>query len=131
MRKMIVAAVSAALALALAVPAFAAGHQAEVTVEHRINGVAAGAKLLGDPMALGKEADVEIWVNDAPFYTAGFEFGDVITGVFLDPGTYNIKVKVAGTDTTIINQDVTVSAGDDVRLVARFGKGGMPTLGIR
>jgi hypothetical protein len=131
MRKMIVAAVSAALALALAVPAIAAGHVAEVTVEHRINGVAAGAKLLDDPKALGKEANVDIWVNDAPFYTDGFEFGDVIGPVTLEPGTYNIKVKVAGTDTTIIDEDVTVSAGDEVRLVARFGKGGMPTLGIR
>lgn len=131
MRKMIVAAVSAALALALAVPAIAAGHVAEVTVEHRINGVAAGAKLLDDPMALGKEANVDIWVNDAPFYTDGFEFGDVLGPITLEPDTYNIKVKVAGTNITIINQDVTVSAGDEVRLVARFGKGGAPTLGIR
>lgn len=131
MRKMIVAAVSAALALALAVPAIAAGHVAEVTVEHRINGVAAGAKLLDDPMALGKEANVDIWVNDVPFYTDGFEFGDVLGPITLEPDTYNIKVKVAGTNITIIDQDVTVSGGDEVRLVARFGKGGAPTLGIR
>ena len=130
MRKMIVAAVTAALALALAAPAMADGHKAMVTVEHRINGTAAAAKLLDDPKALGKEATVDVYVNGGLFLD-DFEFGDVAGPVMLDPGTYNIKVEVNGTGIYIIDQDVTVSGGDDVRLVARFGKGGAPTLGIR
>lgn len=77
-----------------------------------------------------KEAAVDVNVNDGLFLP-GFEFGDVAGPVSLEPGTYNIKVKVAGTDIAIIDQNVSVSAGDDVRLVARFGKGGAPTLGIR
>ena len=130
MRKMIVAAVTAALTLALAIPAFAAGHGATVSVEHRINGVAAGAKLLDDPKALGKEATVDVYVDDELFLN-NFEFGDVAGPVNLPAGTYNIKVEVDGTGIFIINQDVTVADGDDVRLVARFGKGGAPTLGSR
>lgn len=129
MRKMIVAAVAAAMAMALAVPAVAAGHEtAEVTVEHRINGVAAGAKLLGDPKALGKEATVDVYVNGA-LTLPGFEFGDVAGPLTLPAGSYDIVVKVG--ELPIITETVSVSGGDDVRLVARFGKGGGPTLGIR
>lgn len=136
MRRMITAAVAAALAMALAIPAFAAGHEAEVTVEHRINGKAAAAKLLGDPKMLGKEATVDVYVvaSGAEFgdpFLNNFEFGDVAGPVSLEPGTYRIGVEVDGTGIFIIDQDVTVEAGDDVRLVARFGKGGMPTLGVR
>lgn len=130
MRRIVIAAVTAALAMALAVPAFAAGHEAEVSVEHRINGKAAAAKLLGDPSLLGKEATVDVYVNDALFLD-NFEFGDVAGPVSLEPGTYNIKVEVDGTGIFIIDQDVTVEAGDKVRLVAKFGEGGAPTLGAR
>lgn len=130
MRRTAIAALTVALSLALAAPAFAAGHTAEVSVEHRINGTAAAAKLLGDPKALGKEATVDVYVNDGLFLD-NFEFGDVAGPVMLEPGTYNIKVEVDGTGIFIIDQDVTVSAGDSVRLVAKFGKGGLPTLGAR
>lgn len=130
MRRIVTAAVAAALAMALAIPAFAAGHLAEVSVEHRINGKAAAAKLLEDPNALGKEATVDVYVDGALFLD-DFEFGDVAGPESLEPGTYNIKVEVDGTGIFIIDQDVTVEAGENVRLVARFGKGGMPTLGTR
>ena len=130
MRRIITAAVAAALAMALAIPAFAAGHDAQVSVEHRINGKAAAAKLLGDPKALGKEATVDVYVN-GPQFLDDFEFGDVAGPVSLEPGPYNIMVKVDGTDIVIIDQDVTVEAGDNVRLVAKFGKNGLPTLGAR
>jgi len=46
-------------------------------------------------------------------------------------GTYNIKVEVNETGIFIIDQDVTVEGGGNVRLVARFGAGGAPALGIR
>lgn len=130
MRRILIAAVTAALTLALAAPAFADGHEAMVSVEHRINGKAAAAKLLGDPKALGKEATVDVYVNDGLFLD-DFEFGDVAGPVALPPGTYNIKVEVDGTGIFIIDQDVTVAGGDNVRLVARFGKDGAPTLGAR
>lgn len=130
MHRIVIAAVTAALAMALAAPALAAGHTAEVSVEHRINGKAAAAKLLGDPNALGKEATVDVYVNGGLFLD-NFEFGDVVGPVSLEPGTYNITVEVDGTGIFIIDQDVTVESGDQVRLVARFGKGGLPTLGIR
>jgi len=123
----------AALMTALIAPAALAGPQddvAHVSVQHGINGNAAGAKLLGDPMALGKDAAVDIYVNDGVFYE-GFTFRQQIGPVELAPATYNIKVKVAGTDITIIDQDVTVSGGDDVKLVASFGKGGAPMLKVK
>ena len=130
MRRIVIAVITTALATALAVPAFAADHEAQVSVEHRINGKAAAAKLLGDPSALDKEATVDVYVNDGLFLD-DFEFGDVAGPVSLEPGTYNIKVEVDGTGIFIIDQDVSVEAGDDVRLVARFGKDGLPTLGAR
>jgi len=133
MRRLITLAATAALASALLVPAAAAdGHGAQVSVEHRINGTAAGAKLLGDPKALGKAATVDVYVNggDTPFIN-DFEFGDVVGPVNLPAGTYNIRVVVDGTTIAIIDQDVTVADGDSVRLVARFGRGGTPTLGAR
>lgn len=130
MRRTFTAVVTAALVMALAAPAFAAGQEAEVSVEHRINGTAAAARLLGDPQALGKQAVVDVYVNDGLFLD-DFEFGDVAGPVTLEPGTYNIKVEVDGTGIFIIDQDVTVEAGDEVRLIARLGKGGVPTLGVR
>jgi uncharacterized protein YdeI (BOF family) len=129
MRRTIIAAVTAALTLALAAPALAAD-TASVSVEHRINGRAAAAKLLGDSKALDKEATVDVYVNGGLFLD-NFEFGDVAGPVELPAGTYNIKVEVDGTGIFIIDQDVTVEAGDKVRLVAKFGKGGAPTLGAR
>ncbi len=131
MRRLIVIAASALVAGALFAPAaLADGHEAMVEVEHRINGTAAGAKMLGDPKAVGKAATVDVYVNDGLFLD-DFEFGDVAGPVALPPGTYNIKVEVNGTGIFIIDQDVTVAGGDNVRLVARFGKGGAPTLGVR
>jgi hypothetical protein len=103
---------------------------AMVSVQHGINGNAAGAKLLGDPMALGKDAAVDIYVNDGLFYE-DFTFRQQIGPVELAADEYNIKVKVAGTDITIIDQDVTVSGGDNVKLVASFGKGGAPELKVK
>ncbi|MDH3426345.1 MAG: DUF4397 domain-containing protein [Acidimicrobiia bacterium] len=131
MKRLITIAVAATIAGALSAPAaLADAHEAMVSVEHRINGKAAGAKLLGDPKALGKEATVDVYVNDGLFLD-NFEFGDVAGPVPLPPGTYNIKVEVNDTGIFIIDQDVTVEGGDNVRLVARFGAGGAPTLGIR
>lgn len=131
MQRLITIAIAAIISGALFAPAaLADGHEALVTVEHRINGKAAGAKLLGDPQALGKEATVDVYVNDGLFLD-DFEFGDVAGPVALPPGTYNIKVEVNETGIFIIDQDVTVEGGDNVRLVARFGAGGAPTLGIR
>ena len=122
----------AALMTALIAPAALADSDdvAMVSVQHGINGNAAGAKLLGDPMALGKDAAVDIYVNDRLFYE-DFTFRQQIGPVELAPDTYNIKVKVANTDITIIDQDVTVSGGDNVKLVASFGKGGAPELKVK
>jgi hypothetical protein len=103
---------------------------AMVSVQHGINGNAAGAKLLGDPMALGKDAAVDIYVDDELF-EEDFTFRQQIGPVELAADEYNIKVKVAGTDITIIDQDVTVSGGDNVKLVASFGKGGAPELKVK
>ena len=122
----------AALMTALIAPAAMADSDdvAMVSVQHGINGNAAGAKLLGDPMALGKDAAVDIYVNDGLFYE-DFTFRQQIGPVELAADEYNIKVKVAGTDITIIDQDVTVSGGDNVKLVASFGKGGAPELKVK
>lgn len=122
----------AALMTALIAPAALADSDdvAMVSVQHGINGNAAGAKLLGDPMALGKDAAVDIYVNDGLFYE-DFTFRQQIGPVELAPAEYNIKVKVANTDITIIDQDVTVSGGDNVKLVASFGKGGAPELKVK
>jgi hypothetical protein len=131
MQRLITIAIAAVISGALFAPAaLADGHEALVTVEHRINGKAAGAKLLGDPQSLGKEATVDVYINDGLFLD-DFEFGDAAGPVALPPGTYNIKVEVNETGIFIIDQEATVEGGDNVRLVARFGAGGAPTLGIR
>jgi hypothetical protein len=120
-----------ALLLALTIPtATADGHQAHVTVYHNINGTAAGAVLLGDSQALGKEATVDVYVNDDLFLN-DFQFGDMAGPVPLGPGTYNIKIEVDGTGIFIIDQDVTLSAGDNAEVYAKLGKNGTPRLQIK
>lgn len=120
MRRIVVLAVVALLALAALAPAASAADPGyfDLTVKHRID---------GDPIAnqLGIPVDgqlpVDVYVNGAKAFT--FELGDTVK-TQLPAGVYNIDVKLAGTNVTVLSLDgADISEGANVEIIAkRTGK---------
>ena len=102
-------------------PVQADGHEVYLRVSHRINGRALG---------LEKELPVDIWVNGAP-YATGVTFGGVLTDE-LAPGSYSIKVYLAGSDpasdSPIMSLMAELEGGLKVDLIATLGRGKAPVL---
>jgi hypothetical protein len=98
-------------------PAAARAQDANVTVLHGISGGALG---------LAANLPVDVWANGEPLIT-DFTFGEVVGPVALPPGTYELRVYLAGSnpDTTapVLSLDAVIPAGADVHVVAHFTPG--------
>lgn len=131
MRRIVVLAVVALLALAALAPAASAADPGyfDLTVKHRID---------GDPIAnqLGIPVDgqlpVDVYVNDAKAFT--FELGDTVK-TQLPAGTYDIDVKLAGTNVTVLSlAGADIPEGANVEIIAkRTGKltAGLDGIGLK
>jgi len=106
----------AALGLFGAAPG-SAQETAQVEVVHGINGTSAGARLFGDPAALPRDLPVTVNIADGAIVLDDFRFGERASAE-VPPGTYNVKVLV-GT-LVVIDQNLTLAAGDDVVATARL-----------
>lgn len=62
---------------------------------------------------------VDVYVNDA-LTIEDFTFGQTVGPLTLPAATYDIKVKLANTDTVAIDQDVAVPAGGNFSVVASY-----------
>jgi hypothetical protein len=110
MRRIIVLAIVALLAMATLAPAAIAADEGnfDITVKHRINGI---------PLGLDRELPVDVYVNGGKAFT--FELSDTVR-TQLPAGDYFIQVKLAGTDTTVLElQTGDVPAGVDVEIIAK------------
>ena len=110
MRRIIVLAIVALLAMATLAPAAIAADEGnfDITVKHRINGI---------PLGLDRELPVDVYVNGGKAFT--FELSDTVK-TQLRAGDYFIQVKLAGTDTTVLElQTGDVPAGVDVEIIAK------------
>jgi hypothetical protein len=110
MRRIIVLAIVALLAMATLAPAAIAADEGnfDITVKHRINGI---------PLGLDRELPVDVYVNGGKAFT--FELSDTVK-TQLPAGDYFIQVKLAGTDTTVLElQTGDVPAGVDVEIIAK------------
>lgn len=111
-----------ATALVATVAALVAGvasadSNATVTVQHGINGTSAGARLFGDPAALPKDLPVTVNIANGAIVLEDFTFGESVEAN-VPAGTYNVKVFVGSLK--VIDQDLTLSAGDDVTATAKL-----------
>jgi hypothetical protein len=100
-------------------PAQAAGHEFDLYVKHNINGRSLG---------LDKELPVDVYVNGV--YTFSFNFGETFTAE-LPAGEYEIEVKLAGTDSSVMSLDAGyIPAGVNVAIRATLGAMKSPTLRV-
>ena len=116
MRKLVVMTLAAMLALAAFAPAASAADEGnfDLTVKHRINGTPI-ANQLGIPV--DRQLPVDVYVNGGKAFT--FELSDTFE-TQLPAGEYDIEVKLAGTDTTVLSlQDADIPAGADVEITAK------------
>jgi hypothetical protein len=97
---------------------------ATVYVGHGIPGAARG---------LPNELPVDVLVNDTLCLLEGFEFGAFAGPVFLDAGTYNIKILLAAevpcTGPAVIEADVPFAAGETSTVIAHLTADGSPGAG--
>lgn len=110
MRRIMLLAIVALMAMATLAPAAIAAEEGnfDLTVNHRINGT---------PFGLERELPVDVYVNGGKAFT--FELSDTIR-TELPAGDYYIQVKLAGTDTTVLDlQTGDVPAGADVTITAK------------
>ena len=114
MKKLVMASVAAAAAALTAVPAASAQESdASVVVVHGI-----------------PDTPVDVYVNDE-LTLDDFTFGTVTDPVPLPAGDYAIAVRAGDAEPTaapLLSADASLSAGDDVSLVAHLNEGGDPTL---
>ena len=120
MRRIVVLALAALLAMAAFAPAASAADPGnfDLTVKHRINGNPIANQLGID---VDRELPVDVYVNGDMAFS--FELGDTIK-TQLEAGTYNIEVKLAGTDVTVLSlYDAEIPEGVSVDITAkRTGK---------
>ena len=111
MRRVLALAIVALLAIAVIAPAASADdHDGtfDLTVMHRIN---------GEPLGLSKDLPVDVYVNGDKAFT--FELADTVR-TSLSAGEYDIEVKLAGTQTTVLSlYDAEIPAGADVKIMAK------------
>lgn len=121
--------ISMILVLVLSVLSFglvsADGHKAMVYVGHGIPGEALG---------LPNELPVDVLVNDALCLLEGFTFGEFAGPVELDPGIYNIEIRLADETTpcsgpAVIEADVEFLAGENSTVIAHLTGNGTPGAG--
>ena len=120
MRRIVVLALAALLAMAAFAPAASAADPGnfDLTVKHRINGNPIANQLGID---VDRELPVDVYVNGDMAFS--FELGDTIK-TQLEAGTYNVEVKLAGTDVTVLSlYDAEIPEGVSVDITAkRTGK---------
>lgn len=90
---------------------------ANVTVVHGINGTSAGARLFGNSKALPKDLPVTVNIANGAIVLNDFTFGERAEAE-VPAGTYNVKVFVGSLK--VIDQDLTLNAGDDVTATAKL-----------
>lgn len=112
-----IAALVAIASSAFATPTASADATASVTVRHGINGTSAGARLFGDPSALPRELPVTVNIADGAIVIEDFTFGESAVAQ-VPAGTYDVKVSVGSLK--VIDQDLTLNAGDEVTATARL-----------
>lgn len=124
MRRVIVLAIVALLAVAALAPAVSAAEPGnfDLTVKHRIN---------GEPLGLDRDLPVDVYVNGG-LAIPGFELSDTVE-TELPGGTYSVMVKLAGTDVTVLQLGpVDIPAGADVEIMAkRTGAPGLDGIGLK
>ena len=120
MRKLVVMTLAAMLTVAAFAPAASAADEGnfDLSVKHRINGNPI-ANQLGLPV--DRQLPVDVYVNGNKAFT--FELSDTVE-TQLPAGEYDIEVKLAGTETTVLSlQDADIPEGADVEIIAkRTGK---------
>lgn len=119
-RKLVIMTLAAVLSLAAFAPAASAAEQGnfDLTVKHRINGNPIANQL---DLPVDRTLPVDVYVDGTKAFT--FELGDTVK-TQLPAGEYDIEVKLAGTDTTVLSlQDADIPEGADVEIIAkRTGK---------
>jgi hypothetical protein len=86
----------------------------------------------GEDLAMDPELPVDVFVNDAICLLEGFEFGEIVGPVTLDPGDYNVKISLANesdpcTNSAVIEADLTFETGKNYSVVAHLTEMGDPT----
>lgn len=116
MRRIVLLAVVALLAVAAIAPAAVAADEGnfDLTVKHRIN---------GNPLGLERQLPVDVYV-DGGLAIDDFMLSDTVK-TQLPAGDYFIEVKLANTDTVVLDlQTGNVPEGANVEIIAkRFGQG--------
>ncbi len=103
------------IAALLPATVWASSHRAHVTVVH------------GVPDLL-----VDVYVGDQKVLS-NFAFGTVTDPLALDPGTYRLAVRPAGSDPAsppVLSAEATLRGGDNVTVVAHLTADGQPTLSL-
>ena len=120
MRRIVVLALAALLAMAAFAPAASAAESDtfDLTVKHRINGNPIANQLGLD---VARELPVDVYVNGVKTFT--FSLSDTFKAE-LPADTYDIEVKLAGTDVMVLSlYGAEIPAGADVEIIAkRTGK---------
>ena len=115
MRRIVLLAVVALLAVAAIAPAAVAADEGnfDLTVKHRIN---------GNPLGLDRQLPVDVYVDDV-LAIEDFMLSDTVK-TQLPAGDYYIEVKLADTDTVVLDlQTGEVPKGANVEIIAkRFGQ---------
>lgn len=105
------------VALVVGVTASALAGSASVYVVHGING--------GD-LGLDQALPVDVYVNGT-LAIEDFTFKAVVGPLSLPDGTYDVTIKLANTDVTVIQASVPFSSGENATVIAHLTEGGAPT----
>ena len=101
-------------------PVKADNHEFDLTVKHNINGISLG---------LDKDLPVDVYVEGGYAFT--FTFGETVE-TSLPAGDYFIEVKLAGTDTVVMQlQTGEVPADVDVMIKAQLSGFKTPVLKVK
>ncbi|MEP0765984.1 MAG: DUF4397 domain-containing protein [Fimbriimonadia bacterium] len=106
-----------ALTLAVGLTVAALASNASLYVVHGING--------GD-LGLDEALPVDVYVNDS-LAIPGFTFKAVVGPLSLPAGSYDIAIKLANTDITVIEATVPFASGENATVIAHLTEGGAPT----
>lgn len=106
-----------AVSVAVGISASALASNASVYVVHGING--------GD-LGLEQALPVDVYVNGG-LAIEDFTFKSVVGPLALPAGTYDVEIRLANTDTTVIQAAVPFGSGENATVIAHLTEGGAPT----